>query len=100
MEQIIAAQGPAPAIATLGHLTRDVRAERAGVVTGIDCFRLGRIARLAGAPIAKGAGIDLFKKVGDRVSQGDPLYRIHANLETDFGFASDMAVDMSGYVIG
>jgi thymidine phosphorylase len=100
MEQIIAAQGPPSATVPLGHLTQEVCADRAGIVNAIDCFRLARIARLAGAPISKGAGIDVLKKIGDRVRPGEPLYRIHAALETDFGFATDMAKDMNGYVVG
>lgn len=99
MEEIIAAQGSPPATAILGHLTEEIRAERAGAVTSIDCFRLARIARLAGAPISKGAGIDLLKKIGDRVQRDEPLFRIHATLETDFGFAVDMARDTNGYGI-
>jgi thymidine phosphorylase len=100
MEQIMAAQGPPPAAAVLGHLTQEVCAERAGTVTAVDCLRLARIARLAGAPISKGAGIDVLKKIGEPVRRGEPLYRIHAALETDFGFAAEMAKDMSGYAIG
>ena len=53
-------------------------APRDGVVEAIDCLRLNRLARTAGAPIDKGAGIKVFKKIGDRVEQGEPLYRIHA----------------------
>jgi thymidine phosphorylase len=99
MEQITAAQGPPPAPALLGQLTQDVCAERAGTITAIDCFRIARIARLAGAPISKGAGIDVLKKIGEPVRRGEPLYRIHAALETDFGFAAEMAKDTNGYVI-
>ena len=41
-------------------------------------MRLNRLARTAGAPIDKGAGIKVFKKIGDRVEKGEPLYRIYA----------------------
>ena len=43
----------------------------------IDCLRLNRLARTAGAPIDKGAGIKVFKKIGDAVEQGEPIYRIY-----------------------
>jgi thymidine phosphorylase len=99
MEQIIAAQGPPPIPAVSGQLTQDVCAERTGTVSAIDCFRIARIARLAGAPISKGAGIDVLKKIGEPVRRGEPLYRIHAALETDLGFAVEMAKDTNGYVI-
>jgi len=99
MQRIVAAQGPAKAPVTLGHLTHEVRAARAGHVAAIDCYRLARIARLAGAPVTKGAGIDLLKKVGDPVAPGEPLYRIHADLDADFGFATDMAAQAHGYTL-
>ena len=57
MQRIIDAQGPPPARAALGHMTAEVVAERDGTVAAIDNLRLNRLARLAGAPIAKGAGI-------------------------------------------
>ena len=37
-------------------------------VIGIDNLRLNRLARVAGAPISKGAGIDLLAKIGARPS--------------------------------
>ena len=78
MQKIIDAQGPSACRTDLGTLTFDVLAPRDGVVTGIDCLQLNRLARTAGAPIDKGAGIRLFKKIGDRVEKGEPLYRIYA----------------------
>jgi thymidine phosphorylase len=78
MQKIIDAQGPPTCYTDLGNLTFDVTASRDGFVSGINCLQLNRLARIAGAPIDKGAGIRLFKKIGDRVQQGEPLYRIHA----------------------
>jgi len=97
MHRIIEAQGAGAGDMKPGSMTRDIAAERDGVVAAIDCYRIARIARLAGAPTDKGAGIDLIKKVGDPVRQGEPLYRIHAIHATDFRFATDMADAASGY---
>jgi thymidine phosphorylase len=99
MRRLMAAQGPPPATTELGSRKHDVLASRDGVVAAIDCLRLSRIARLAGAPLDKGAGVDLFKKVGDPVAKGEPLYRIHAALETDFRFASKFATEVDGFSI-
>ena len=99
MERLIAAQGPPPAKPALGHLVSEITAPRAGTVRAIDCARIGRIARLAGAPTSKGAGIDLLHKAGDAVRAGEPLYRIHAAVDTDFIFATEMAHDALGYDI-
>jgi thymidine phosphorylase len=100
MNRIIDAQGRQTKAICAGELTADILAEHSGVVTAIDCFRLNRLARLAGAPLDKGAGIDLFRKVGDRVEAGEALYRIHACFESDFGFATAFAEEGNGYTLG
>ena len=91
MEAIISRQGKTRGAVAFGEITKDIISHCDGVVVEMDCFRLGRIARLAGAPMDKGAGIDLFKKVGDNVAKGEPLYRIHSCFESDFDFAIKMA---------
>jgi len=50
-----------------------------------------------GAPMDKGAGIDLLRKIDARVRRGEPLYRIHAQSETGLRFACDLAAEGSGY---
>ena len=99
MERIMEAQGKPSAEFALGKLVQEIAAPVAGTVTEIDCFRIGRIARLAGAPASKGAGVDLLKKTGDVVKRGEPLYRIHAAVETDFAFAAEMAKHDDGYSV-
>jgi len=100
MQRIMAAQGPPPEKYQLGHLTTEIAAEREGTVVGIDNLRLNRLARDAGAPISKGAGIDILCKIGDRVRAGDSLYRIHASEEFEFDFARGAARADHGYRIG
>lgn len=98
MSQIVHAQGkqtPPP----LGQLTRDITAETSGIVAEIDGQILNRIAMTAGAPADKGAGIDLMKKVGDEVEQGEVLYRIYACKPTSFAFANGLAEGDCGYKI-
>jgi len=100
MEAIMAAQGPAPEVVKEGGLTREVCAPADGTVVNIDCARMNHIARLAGCPMDKGAGIDLFVRPGERVRKGDPLYRIHAVRAADFGFATAAAEEGGGIVVG
>ncbi len=100
MHAIIEAQGRKPEMPPPGKLTFDVTADSSGCVSGIDNYRINRIARLAGAPMDKGAGVDLFKKLGDSVKKGDVLYRIYAEFEADFRFAVEMAGRGNGYTIG
>ncbi len=98
-QAICEAQGRNPHPPAPGHLVEAVPSAVDGRVTAIDNLRIARIARLAGAPMDKGAGIDLLRKLGDSVRAGEPLYRIHAEFPADFGFAREAAVRDSGYRI-
>jgi thymidine phosphorylase len=100
MEEIIDAQGPSTCRNDIGKLTFDVLATGDGAVSEIDCLQLNRLARTAGAPIDKGAGIRLFCKIGDRVEKGQPLYRIHAYDQSELDLAGSAATRDSGYLIG
>lgn len=100
MERILDLQGRNPDPPGPGELTRDVPSPSAGVVRSIDCWRINGIARRAGAPRDKSAGIDLLKRVGDTVAEGEPLYRIHATDRADFDFAREAADEDRGFDIG
>jgi hypothetical protein len=82
-----------------GILTADVPAPNDGSLSGIDCLRLNRLARTAGAPIDKGAGIKVFKKIGDPVEKGEPLYRIYTFDQSEYNLAVAATRDNTGYVI-
>ena len=99
MERLIDAQGRNPAPPGPGALTRDVAAEQSGTVAAIDCYRISGIARRAGAPSEKSAGIDLFRQRGDTVEAGEALYRIHAAEAADLAEAAAYAEQGSGFEI-
>lgn len=99
MQKIIDTQGPSTSRTDLGALTAEISASADGVVRAIDCLRLNRLARISGAPLDKGAGIRVFKKIGDPVEQGEPLYRIHAFDQSEFDLAVAAAKQNPGYVI-
>jgi thymidine phosphorylase len=84
----------------LGTLSFDIHAETSGVVTGIDNLQIARIARLAGAPKAAGAGVDLFRKLGDAVEPGDLLFRVYASYQSDLEFARQACARTHGYSVG
>jgi thymidine phosphorylase len=85
---------------TLGGLVHDVVAEADGVVTDVDNVRIARIARLAGAPQSPGAGVELYCALGDRVSRGQPLYRIYSTNPSEREFARRQAETGHGYTLG
>lgn len=84
----------------LAPLVAEIRSVGSGVVTAIDNERLARVARLAGAPQGRGAGVDLDRKLGEPVHRGDVLYRIHAENPAELEFARRLAVQGCGYLIG
>lgn len=103
MNAIMAAQGQKPFDHNnpqLGALNFEVHASESGVVTGIDNLQVARIARLAGAPKVIGAGVDLLRKLGDAVSTGDVMYRVHANFQSDLEFARQACTKSTGYTMG
>ena len=100
MNTIINAQGAQVKKFELGQRTHDELSPESGVVINIDNFQMARIARYAGAPMDKGAGVDLYRKLGDKVEKGEPLYRIHAEYPADFEFSLALCQQNSGYSIG
>ncbi|MCK5395506.1 MAG: thymidine phosphorylase family protein [Gammaproteobacteria bacterium] len=100
MNTIIEAQGVQCESFELGQLTHEVLSPADGVVINIDNLHIAQIARFAGAPMDKGAGVDLFKKLGDKVNKGELLYRIHAVFPSDFSFSLALCERDSGYLIG
>ncbi len=99
MQKIIDAQGPSNCSTELGDLSFDVLAGSDGIISSIDCLQLNRLARTAGAPLDKGAGIRLFKKIGDRVESGEPLYRIYAFDPSEHDLAAASSKIDTGYAI-
>ncbi|MDH5179636.1 MAG: thymidine phosphorylase family protein, partial [Gammaproteobacteria bacterium] len=100
MAEIIEAQGGKPLDFTPAPLHEEICAANDGVVTSIDNYQLARIARMAGAPMVARAGVELLKKIGDKVEQGEGLYRIYAEYPADFSFATNVARENAGYTIG
>ncbi len=103
MNDIIRAQGAHPfnpEQLALGPLSFDIRAGQAGVVCGIDNLQMARIARLAGAPKVRHAGVDLARKLGEAVQAGDLLYRVYAQYPSDLWFARQACEKSGGYRIG
>jgi AMP phosphorylase len=82
MMEIIGAQGGNPELQPEdlepGDHNYDVLAPRDGRVLWFNNSDLVRIARAAGTPNSKGAGIRLFSKIGDKVKEGKPMYRVYS----------------------
>ncbi|MBS7613887.1 thymidine phosphorylase, partial [Candidatus Bathyarchaeota archaeon] len=104
LRDIIAAQGGNPDIKPedipIGDRTYDVKAESDGMALWIDNGRLIEVARAAGAPKDKGAGILLNKKIGDRVERGDILFTIYAESSIKLQTAIELIEERSFIGVG
>ena len=80
LKQIIEIQGGDPAIKSedivTGENCEDILAPAGGYVVAFFNKRLVELARMAGAPADKKAGVTIHKKMGERVKKGEPLISI------------------------
>ena len=89
---ICAAQGgmKEPPISNHQH---PIVAAISGRVQAMDNRRLSKAAKLAGAPAAVAAGIDLHIRVGDHVLHGQPLFTVHAQSRGQLDYALHYIAD-------
>lgn len=99
MNAIIKDQGAHTIDFTPGVHCFEVKANHSGTVSAIDNLQMAKIARIAGAPIDKKAGVDLVRKTSDTVTKGDAIYRVHAEFMSDFEFAKKLVLQNDGYTI-
>ncbi|MEM3422114.1 MAG: AMP phosphorylase [Candidatus Bilamarchaeaceae archaeon] len=89
--EIVEAQGGNPNVKItdipVGQYTYTVKAQTKGTIYHIDNHTIAKIARIAGAPRSKGAGVLLHKARGDRIVPGDPLFTIYAESEQSLDYA-------------
>jgi thymidine phosphorylase len=76
-----------------------VEAAGPATVAGFDNRRLARVAKLAGAPSDKAAGLDLHVRVGDRVERGQPLFTVHAQARGELAYALEYLARQEGVVM-
>lgn len=85
-EAICEAQGGLREPPSSAHI-EVVTATRGGVVAEIDNRRLARVAKLAGAPSARAAGVELAVRLGHAVAAGGALYTVHAETPGELAYA-------------
>lgn len=69
--------------------THVYKAEKRGVIVEIDNRQLSLIAKFAGAPFAKAAGIDLSVFLGKAIEKGEGLFTIQANSSGELSYVLD-----------
>ena len=98
MNEIIAAQGKQER-PELGKHRYPVRGAKSGRIVEIDNDIIAKVARIAGAPNDKGAGLFLSKKIHDSVKKGDLLYTIYALNEFKLNLAKELIRKNNGYMV-
>ena len=98
-KEIVAEQGGNPNVKVsdlpIGTHKYVVEAQAAGRVRLVDNRDISRIARAAGAPHDKGAGIILHCEQGDKVKKGDLLFEIVAESGPKLDFAAKLLDDIN-----
>jgi len=89
-QRICEAQGGmrTPPVAEHRHT---ITAARAGRIAAIDNRRLAKLAKLAGAPEAKAAGLELHVRLDTHVEPSQPLYTLHAEALGELDYALQYA---------
>jgi len=78
--------------------THVIEADKAGQVTAIDNRRIARVAKLAGAPADKVAGIDIHTPVGTHLEKGAPLFTVHAHSPGELDYALGYLEEQDGII--
>jgi AMP phosphorylase len=102
LREIIAAQGGDPQLhpedIEIGKKVAAIHSEESGRIQWINNTHMVQIARTAGAPKTKTAGILLNKKLGDKVTKGDVLFSIYSGTQQKLESALRLAKNL--YSIG
>jgi AMP phosphorylase len=104
MKEIIEIQGGDPNIKSedikIGPLVEEFFSLKSGYVTDIDNLIINKIAKAAGCPQEKSAGIELFKKIGALVNEGDLIFKIYAKNRSKLNKAKEIFNTTSPVILG
>lgn len=85
--EIIKAQGGKIKCLKPAEIKHDVLAKRNLKIRKIHNKKINTLARIAGCPLDKGAGVYLHKKVGEKIKKGEILLTIYADSKARLGEA-------------
>jgi thymidine phosphorylase len=96
-EAICEAQGGMRTPPTAAHV-HPLKAPRAGRVVHINNRKLARLAKLAGAPDQKAAGVHMEVRLGQELDRGEPFLHVHAETRGELAYALDYAAQAGDIV--
>lgn len=84
----------------IGRYGYDVEAQADGRMLWLNNKMIASIGRAAGSPKDKSAGLELHKKVGDKVKKGERIFTIHADKMRKLNRAIKMIEEEGVFAIG
>lgn len=102
MVEIIKMQGERcilPGILKPGRYKYHLISKKSGKITRIDNSSISKIARIAGAPADKKAGIFLYKHKSDKIKKGEKIFTIYAESRQKLEFAVEIMKEINGVKI-
>lgn len=104
MREIIELQGGNPRMSLddfeIGQKVKKVYSKRSGQVLWMNNSDLVEIARAAGSPKDKGAGIILYKKQGDKVKAGELLFTVYAEKSRKLSRVEELLSELEPIGVG
>ncbi|MDP3881277.1 MAG: thymidine phosphorylase family protein [Nanoarchaeota archaeon] len=78
-EEILQAQGRKKITLEPGKFSKDIVADRRGVIKRVDNKLINSLGKVLGCPADKGAGIYLYKHCKDKVNKGEKIMTLYSN---------------------
>ena len=103
MKKIIEVQGGNPEIQPegikLGPHSKEFFAIKSGHITGVNNAIINQIAKAAGCPHSKQSGVEIYKKQGARIKEGDLIFKIYSDSQNRMKKAEKIYNSTGGPII-
>ena len=103
MRKIIESQGGNPEIKPedikLGPHIKEFYAAKSGHITGVNNAIINQIAKATGCPHSKNSGVEIFKKQGARIKEGDLIFKVYSESQNKLKNAEKIFNSTGGPII-
>ncbi|MBS3913785.1 MAG: thymidine phosphorylase family protein [Bacteroidetes bacterium] len=82
----------------LAPFRHDILSTHSGIITAVDCRKISRIAKLAGAPRSPGAGIRFYANIGKQIQTGDVLYSVYSDSQGEMEYVKEYLGSINGVI--
>lgn len=103
MKHIIEAQGGNPDIKPedipLGPFVKEFYATKFGHITEVNNDIINQIAKAAGCPSSKSSGVEVFKKQGAKIDEGELIFKIYSDSQSNLKKAEKIYNSTGGPIV-